>query len=135
MRTATADPGFQVRGGRNKKNCAERREALKILGYFVWKIMILHKKIIFFPIAEGGAKICGVFRVQNHNFSPKKSYFFQSAPGSPNLNTPVIIFKTNDKKILSYRIFIYNLGGIFILRTFKNTLYAGVLFVYTRSSR
>ena len=24
---------------------------------------------------------------------------------------------------------IYNLGGIFILRTFKNTLYAGVLFV------
>jgi hypothetical protein len=30
-----ADPGFQVRGGALKKNCAERREALKMLGYFV----------------------------------------------------------------------------------------------------
>ena len=29
------------------------------------------------------------------------------------------IFKTNDKKIFSYRIFIYNWGGIFILRTLK----------------
>ena len=138
MRTATADPGFQVRGGRNKKKL--RR-------------------------AEGGAKNFGVFRVKNHDFTQKNHIFsncggrrenvwgisceksrffakkiiffpiFRSAPGSPNLNTPVIIFKTNDKKILSYRIFIYNLGGIFILRTFKNTLYAGVLFVYTRSSR
>ena len=33
---AGADPGFQVRGGGAlKKNCAERREARKILGYFV----------------------------------------------------------------------------------------------------
>ena len=30
-----ADPGFQVRGGALKKNCAERREARKLLGYFV----------------------------------------------------------------------------------------------------
>jgi hypothetical protein len=30
-----ADPGFQVRGGALKKNCAERREARKFLGYFV----------------------------------------------------------------------------------------------------
>jgi hypothetical protein len=28
-------------------------------------------KIIFFPIAEGGAKIVGVFRVKNHDFTPK----------------------------------------------------------------
>ena len=27
--------------------------------------------------AEGGAKIVGVFRVKNHDFTPKKSYFFQ----------------------------------------------------------
>jgi hypothetical protein len=26
---------------------------------------------------EGGAKILGVFRVKNHDFTPKKSYFFQ----------------------------------------------------------
>ena len=27
--------------------------------------------------AEGGAKIDGVFRVKNHDFTQKKSYFFQ----------------------------------------------------------
>ena len=27
--------------------------------------------------AEGGAKIVEVFRVKNHDFTPKKSYFFQ----------------------------------------------------------
>ena len=33
---AGADPGFQVRGGGHTyKNCAERREARKFLGYFV----------------------------------------------------------------------------------------------------
>ena len=44
-----ADPGFQVRGAHLKKL---RR-------------------------AEGGAKIFGVFRVKNHDFTPKKSYFYQ----------------------------------------------------------
>jgi hypothetical protein len=34
-RSSGADPGFQVRGDALKKNCAERREALKFLGYFV----------------------------------------------------------------------------------------------------
>jgi hypothetical protein len=38
--------------------------------------------------------------------------------GIPSTHT-CIIFKTNDKKILSYRIFINNWGGIFILRTLK----------------
>jgi hypothetical protein len=40
-------------GGRILKNCAERREARKYLGYFVWKITILCQKIIFFPILGG----------------------------------------------------------------------------------
>ena len=43
-RVVGADPGF----------CAERREARKLLGYFVWKITILRKNIIFFPILGGG---------------------------------------------------------------------------------
>jgi hypothetical protein len=47
LSTAGADPGFQVRGV-HLKNCAERREARKILGHFVWKITILRQKIIFF---------------------------------------------------------------------------------------
>ena len=46
---AGADPGFKVRGAHLKKL---RR-------------------------ADGGAKIVGVFRVKNHDFTPKKSYFFQ----------------------------------------------------------
>ena len=46
-----ADPGFQVRGG---------WAHLKKLGR-----------------AEGGAKDFGVFRVKNHDFTPKKSDFFQ----------------------------------------------------------
>ena len=49
LRSIGADPGFQVRGAHLKKL---RR-------------------------AEGGAKIVGVFRVKNHDFTPKKSYFFQ----------------------------------------------------------
>ena len=54
-----------------------RREARKFLGYFVWKITILHQKIIFFPIAEGGVKNFGVFRMKNHDFTPKNLIFFQ----------------------------------------------------------
>jgi hypothetical protein len=43
-----ADPGFQVRGGALKK-----------------------------IRAEGGAKILGVFRVKNHDFTPKNHIFFR----------------------------------------------------------
>ena len=48
--TSGADPGFQVRGEAHLKNL--RR-------------------------AEGGVNIFGVFRVKNHDFTQKKSYFFQ----------------------------------------------------------
>jgi hypothetical protein len=58
MRSAAADPGFQVRGAHLKKL---RR-------------------------AEGGAKIVGVFRVKNHDFTPKNLIFStfrgQRPPGS-----------------------------------------------------
>ena len=50
--TSGADPGFQVRGGGGG--------ALKKL-----------------RPAEGGAKMFGIFRVKNHDFTPKKSYVFQ----------------------------------------------------------
>jgi hypothetical protein len=53
---AGADPGFQVRGAHLKKL---RR-------------------------AEGGAKIFGVFRVKNHDFTPKKSYFSNFRGGARN---------------------------------------------------
>ena len=57
-RAAGADPGFQVRGGALKK---------------------LHR-------AEGGAKNFGVFRVKNHDFTPKNhifSNFRGRAPDAP----------------------------------------------------
>jgi hypothetical protein len=38
---------------------------MSVLGKHHW---ILRQKIIFIPIAEGGAKIFGVFRVKNHDF-------------------------------------------------------------------
>jgi hypothetical protein len=48
--------------------------------------MILRQKIIFLSIAEGGAKIFGVFRVKNHDFTPKKNHIFSNfrgrAPGA-----------------------------------------------------
>jgi hypothetical protein len=56
-----ADPGFQVAGGGGcalEKKCAERGEARKCLGYFVWKITILRQKIIFFPILGGARAGC-----------------------------------------------------------------------------
>ena len=59
---------FKLGRGALKKNCAERREALKFLGYFVWKITILRKKIIFLPPPSGSAPgyycICLTFCVR-----------------------------------------------------------------------
>jgi hypothetical protein len=54
-----ADPGFQVRGAHLKKS---RR-------------------------AEGGANICGVFRVKNHDFTPKNHIFSNFRGGPPRLET------------------------------------------------
>ena len=40
-------------GGARKKNCGERREARKLLGYFVWKITILHQQNHIFSNFRG----------------------------------------------------------------------------------
>jgi hypothetical protein len=64
-------------GGAHLKKMRRAEGGMKILGYFVWKNSILRQKIIFFPIVEGGAKNIGVFRVKNHDFTQKNSYFFQ----------------------------------------------------------
>jgi hypothetical protein len=57
---AGADPGFQVRGAHLKKL---RR-------------------------AEGGAKIVGVFRVKNHDFTPKKHIFSNFRGGARRVRPP-----------------------------------------------
>jgi hypothetical protein len=71
---------FKLGGGALKKNCGERREARKFLGYFVWKITILRQKIIFFPIAKGGAKILGYF-VWKITILRQKIIFFSNFRG------------------------------------------------------
>ena len=65
MQISGADPGFKVKGGGGAHLKKLRR-------------------------AEGGATIFGVFRVKNHDFTPKKSFFsilFRGggggAPGAP----------------------------------------------------
>ena len=57
---AGVDPGFQVRGGGGAHLKKLRR-------------------------AEGGAKIFGVFRVKNHDFTPKNHIFsnFRGGGGAP----------------------------------------------------
>ena len=45
--------------------------------------------------AEGGAKIFGVFRVKNHDFTPKNhifSYFREGAPGAPPPLYPPLVY-------------------------------------------
>ena len=70
-----ADPGFQVRGGALKKNCAERREARIFLGYFVWKITILRQKIMF-SNCEGRRENFWGISCEKSRFYAKKIIFF-----------------------------------------------------------
>ena len=71
------DPGFQVRGAHLKKLRRAEGGREYCWGISCEKSRFYAKKIIFLPIAEGGAKSYGVFRVKNHDFTPQKSYFFQ----------------------------------------------------------
>ena len=48
------------------------------------------KKIIFFPIADGGAKHFGVFRVKNHDFTPKIIFF------------PIALKMHNAKRVMEF---------------------------------
>ena len=64
-------------GGALKKNAPSGGRLENIWGISCGKSRFYAKKIIFFPIVEGGANIFGVFRMKNHDFTPKKSYFPQ----------------------------------------------------------
>jgi hypothetical protein len=52
-------------------------------------ISFLRQKIIFFPIAEGGAKFVGVFRVKNHDFTPKNHIFSNFRGGARRVRLPL----------------------------------------------
>jgi hypothetical protein len=65
-------------------------EARKFWGIPCEKSRIYAKKSYFFPIAEGGAKNVGVFRVKNHDFMPKNHIFsnFRGGGGAPGAPPP-----------------------------------------------
>ena len=80
-----ADPGFQVRRGALKK-IAPSRGKREIFGIFRVKNHDFTPKNLIFSIAEGGAKIFEVFRVKKHGFTTKNQIFFNfrgTAPPGP----------------------------------------------------
>ena len=68
---------FMLGGGAHLKKLRRAEGGAKIFGVFRVKNHDFTPKNLIFPIAEGGAKIFEVFRVKNHDFTTKKSYFFQ----------------------------------------------------------
>ena len=68
---------FKLREAQLKK--LRRAEGgAKIFGVFRMKNHDFTPKNHIFPIAEGGVKIFGVFRMKNHDLTPKNQIFFQS---------------------------------------------------------
>ena len=61
-------------GGSLKKHAPSRGRRENFWGISCEKSRF-YQKIIFFPMAEGGAKNVGVFRVKNHDFTPKNLIF------------------------------------------------------------
>ena len=63
-------------GGAHLKKIAPSRGRHEIFGVFrVKNHDFTPKNLIFFSIAEGGANIFEVFRVKNHDFTPKNHIF------------------------------------------------------------
>ena len=63
---------------RNSLPSGGRRENFR--GISCEKSLFYAKKSYFFTIAEGGSKIFGIFRVKNHDFTPK-NYIFSNFRG------------------------------------------------------
>ena len=64
-------------GGAHLKKLRREKGGAKILGVFRVKNHDFTPKNHIFPILGGAHEIFGVFHVKNHDFKPKKSYFFQ----------------------------------------------------------
>ena len=70
------DPGFQVRGGAHLKKLRRAEGGAKIVGVFRVKNHDFTPKNLIFPILGGSREIFGVFHVKNHDFTPKKNLIF-----------------------------------------------------------
>ena len=92
MYISGADPGFQVMGGGGGAHLKKLRRAeggANIFGVFRVKNHDFTPKILFFPIAEGGAKIFEVFRVKNHDFTTKNHIFSNFRGGGRRVRPPL----------------------------------------------
>ena len=66
-------------GGAHLKKFRRAEGGAKFFGVFRVKNHDFTPKNHIFPIlgSGGGGEIIGVFHVKNHDFTPKKSYFYQ----------------------------------------------------------
>jgi hypothetical protein len=78
---AGADPGFQVRGGTLKKIAPSRGRRENIFGVFRVKNHDFTPKNHIFPILGGAREMFGVFHVKNHDFTPNKNHIFTNFRG------------------------------------------------------
>ena len=70
-------------GGAHLKKLRRAEGGVKNFGVFRVKNHDFTPKNPIFSIAEGGAKIFEVFRVKNHDFTPKNHIFSNFRPGAP----------------------------------------------------
>ena len=88
---------FKLGGAHLKKLCRAEGGA-KIFGVFRVKNHDFTPKNHIFSIAEGGAKIFEAFRVKNHDFTPKNlifSNFRGGGGGRPPESAPAYILNIN----------------------------------------
>ena len=99
------DPGFQVRGGAHLKKLRRAEGGAKNFGVFrVKNHDFTPKKSDFFPNAEGSAKIFGVFRVKNHDFTPKNHIFSNFRGGGARAGCAPPPWGTYMKLVTKYQI-------------------------------
>ena len=77
-------------GGALKKIAPSGRRRENFWGISCEKSRFYAKKSYIFPVAEGGAKILGVFRVKNHDFTPK-NHIFSNFRAPPLGSAPVVV--------------------------------------------
>ena len=86
------DPGFQVRGGggggAHLKKLRRAEGGAKIFGVFRVKNHDFTPKNHIFPILGGAREIFGVFHVKNHDFTPKKIIFLPILGGGAGCAPP-----------------------------------------------
>ena len=77
-----ADPGFQVRGGALKKIAPSGGRREKFWGISCETSRFYAKKSYFFQLRREARTFFGLFRVKNHDFTPKNHIFsnFRGAP-------------------------------------------------------